>query len=464
MVNEPASTDQTTRTLSELPGPGLLDFLKIFFLDGVRDPIKILSRLQVDYGSVVRLRFPDFGGQVLLLSDPEMMEQVLLKQQKHFEKPDSAATKDVEEIMGQGLLTTDGEAWRRQHRVLMPHFQENSVDSMIPIAHEETERLLDRWTSSDFNQPFELFPEMKRVGLRFISRALFGYDMTTQEVREIRESIDTLRSVYRHRRTSLITFPLWVPTSRNQSAHDARDRLHELADRLINNYRDGSLETDTMLATIVEACYGGGEQKLYPEEVRAEIVTFIIAGYTTTAAAMGWMAYQLMNNPKKEKKLRDESEKAWAEHKPESIPNAIPYTRAAFDETLRIYPTAPWIARSSKKELTIDGLNLPAGTPVIMTPYLMHHNDEYHDQPGEFHPERFTGDTTPEPMTYIPFSVGAHQCIGREIALMEGPMIMSRIYSQGKLEPTPSTPNSATIHTAVNIEPEESIPVQFKPA
>jgi len=463
MVEKTTSPDEPTRNLSDLSGPGLLDFLKIFFLDGTRDPIKILSKLKSEYGSTVRLRFPDFGGEVLLVSDPEIMEQVLLKQQKHFEKPDSAATEDVEEIMGQGLLTTDGETWRRQHRVLMPHFQENSVESMIPIAHEETERLLDRWTAPDFKQPFDLFPEMKRVGLRFISRALFGYEMTEQQVREIRDSIDTLRSVYRHRRTSLFTVPFWLPTSRNRSAHRARDRLYDLADRMIADYRDGSLRTDTMLATMVEACYGEDEQKLYPEEVRAQIVTFIIAGYTTTAAAMGWMAYQLMKNPENEKKVRNESEAAWSENNLATIPDAISYTRAAFDETLRIYPTAPWIARSSKKDLTINGLDLPAGTPVVMTPYLMHHNAEYFEDPQDYRPERFLGNNSPDPLTYVPFSVGAHQCIGREIALMEGPMIMSRIYAEGRLASTISTPESATIHTAVNIEPEEDIPVRFVP-
>jgi cytochrome P450 len=457
-----AESTEELRAFSDLEGPNLYDFLKIFLYEGTRDPLKILTQLKRDYGSTVRVNVPDFGGEILLLSDPDLMEKVLLRRQKEFEKPDTAVSDDVETIMGEGLLTTDGKKWRRQHRLLIPHFQEPSVAEMVPFAVEETERLLDRWSSDSFNQPFSLFREMKRVGLRFISRALFSYQMSSEQTREIRESIDTLREIYRHRRTSLITLPLWVPTPKNRRVKDARDRLYRFADKLIGDRRSSDAEREDMLGSMVKACYEESEQQLTEDEMRAQIVTFIIAGYTTTAAAMGWMSYELMKQPGLTKKVQEESSEAWAGYSVETVLDSIPLTRAAFDETLRLYPTAPWIARSNKEEITLGDFRLPAGTPIVMTPYLMHHNDDFYDRPDEFRPERFLGEDSPGPLTYIPFSVGAHQCIGREIALMEGPLILSKIFSQGRFERIMATPESASIHTAVNLEPQEPVPVRFQ--
>lgn len=444
----------------EIDGPGLIGMLKLFLYEGKRDPLKIMSELKEQYGSVIRVNFPDFGGEALILSDPGAMQDVLLNKQKTFEKPDSPASRDVEEIMGNGLLTTTGDRWRRQHRILMPHFQDNAIDKMVPTVIEETDKLLSRWSSASFNHPFNLFREMKRIGLRFICRALFGYDMSNQEVKDVRGSIDTLRSAYRKRRSSLVTFPFWLPTPNNIRAKRARRVLNQFAEKLIAGRRDLNADKDDLLGTMLEACEGESDPGLSADEVRAEIVTFIIAGYTTTAAAMGWSVYELLRHPSQYERVRDEARTAVGEEDWPQL-NLIPYTQAVFDETLRVYPTAPWIARSSKEEVTVGDIRVPAETPIIMTPYLLHHDPDLYDDPEAFRPSRFLLNNPPDSMRYVPFSVGAHQCIGRELALMEGPLILAKIFSEGQIQRVPETPDRMDIHTAVNIEPDRQIPVKY---
>jgi cytochrome P450 len=256
---------------------------------------------------------------------------------------------------------------------------------------------------------------------------------------------------------------MWMRTPQNRRALNARGRLYEFADTLIEAKGPGSNGNGDMLDSMLEATRGDGDYEMTDEELRANIVTFIIAGYTTTASAMGWMAYELMRNRDEAETVREESVEVWEQKDPDEILDELEYTKAAFDETLRLYPTAPWIARSNHEELQLGDFTLPANTPVVMTPYLMHYNLEYYEEPEEFRPERFLRDDPPDHLTYVPFSVGAHQCIGREIALMEGPLILSKLFSECHFETTLATPQEATIHTAVNIEPEEDMFVLFEP-
>lgn len=451
---------RSTLDFTELEGPGLLEVLWLILNPSLdRDPLKLLGKLKEAYGSKFRVYFPDFGGEALVLSDPEAMEEILLKRQKEFKKPRTSVNADVEQIMGKGLLTTDGDPWRRQHRILMPHFQDNAVESMVPTIIEETERLLDRWSSPGFTRPFDLFSEMKRIGLRFIVRALFSYQLSPDEVRDIRGSIDTLRSAYRHRRTSLITTPFWFPSPNNRRAKQARNRLNCFASNLIARRRETTRSKKDLLDTMLEASDGNSKKGLNQEEIRANIVTFIIAGYTTTAAAMGWTVYELLNHPSQYERVREETRQI--DVNSDTVPGDLPYTQAAFNETLRLYPTAPWIARSSKEETTVCNLRLPPDTPIIMTPHLLHRNPDYYESPASFRPSRFLQDPAPDSPTYLPFSIGAHQCIGRQIALVEGPLILGKIFGSGQITRTPETPESVGIHTAVNIEPDRSIPVDF---
>lgn len=199
--------------------------LKLFLYDGLRDPLKLFLSLKQQYGDMVKITAPDLGGKAILLSDPKVMREVLIEKQNDFKKPKTPTTRDVKQIMGNGLVTSHGEGWRRQHRILMPHFQNKSVQKMVPVAIEEADRLINRWRNQFSKKNFNLLREMKDVTLRFITRALFDHDLSSEELTKIRQNIDILRSAYRKIRTSLISFPFWIPTPNNIRAKQAQKSL-----------------------------------------------------------------------------------------------------------------------------------------------------------------------------------------------------------------------------------------------
>ncbi len=444
------------------PGPSGWDWIKLLVRSRRQDPVELLHHLRERHGRLVKLYHPLLGGEFLLVNHPDHLRHILVENQNRYGSPDLRSTRDFKRVMGDGLVVSEGDLWLQQHRLIMPFFQPDHVTRYGSIVVEETRTLTERWKPTADPDDLDLLEEMKRLTLRIIGRSLFG---TTFEGHrdEIREAMTALRKGFHHRSRSLVTLPLWVPTPFHRKLHRAMDTLEAMAHRLIEERRGSEDEHEDLLSHLLLAEGDDGEP-LSDEQVRDEIINLMIAGHETTAAALAWGFILLERHPSVQAGLRDEARAVWGEEPvfSEGHFEELDRARRVFRETLRLYPTVPIFGRTPEEDDRLDGCTVEAGTTVVISPYVLHRDPGFWTDPEAFDPDRFT-DERDEPthrFAYLPFSAGAHRCTGRDFALMEGPLILSLIARDHRLR-LGRDPEAIRPHTAVNLEPSGSLPVEI---
>lgn len=446
-------------SLSDVPGPRWLDWVSFAYQSYGTDPSEVLLNLREKYGRFVRIYHPQLGGYALLVSDPNIIQKMLIDDQTKFGPPDIQPTRDFNKVMGDGLVASQGDWWRQQHRRLMPYFQKDQVMSYGEIFLDEIRSMIERWKREN-KQKINLLQEMKRVTLKIICRALFSVDVSGQ-VFEIRDAMTTLRRGFKERGGSIFTLPLWIPTQFHRSLWDAMETLNNFAYGIVQNRRNYDDQPDDMLGTLIEAEDDRTGQPLTDKQIRDEIVNFLIAGHETTAAAITWAWYLLNKNPEFHSKLHSESAEiaeSDLSFSPE-LTNTIGESIRVFKESLRLYPTVPMFSRAPTEDQTVNGHPLPAGTTCVISPYVIQRDPQYWTNPKQFDPDRFMEkrDEPTHRMAYLPFSYGAHQCTGMNLAKLEGPLILSLVSKEWNLTLSAEVDTPVKPDTAVNLEPDRDL-------
>jgi cytochrome P450 len=396
-----------------------------------------------------------------IINEPSAIRHVLLDNAKNYRKSE-LTRRLLEPGLGRGLLTSEGETWRRHRRIMAPAFDRRSMESYAPIITGVTNELLAGWDILPNSSEVDVGAVMMHTTLHIISRTMFSAN--SHEIVEVVErGVKQYQTTVRPHLLDLLGFPAWFTKlfSRRQRAVAAFDEFDSTVDRLINDRaREPNNKQKDLLARLVAARdveTGGG---MTAKEVRDEVVTIFMAGHETTAQALTWTWYLLSLHPSVEAKLLDELTTVLNGRTPqyEDIAN-LRYTRMVIEESMRLYPPAHTMAREPIAPDYILGHRIPAGALVLIVPWLIHRKASLWDQPHRFNPERFT--TEPPRFDYIPFGVGQRICIGAAFAMTEAVLILAMIAQRYRLRLKAGHPIEP--QGLITLRPRYGMPMTIEP-
>jgi cytochrome P450 len=416
--------------LKTAPGPKSL-FPPARILAFQKDPIAVFTNLKT-FGDVACLRL---ALRVFLISDPELIRQVFLPLNDKLNKGRALARARI--LLGEGLLTSEGETHTRQRRLIMPAFHRSRIALYAKVMVELAAKLADEWEEG---REFELRREMSRLTLEIAGRTMFGATMASDAA----AISDALNEVMLRFKLAILPGTMWmrhIPTPGNLRLKRAIKRLDEVVFRMIAERREHPEKRDDLLNMLLEAQDEENElKKMTDQQVRDEVMTLFIAGHESTANALSWAWILLDQNPEVLKKLKEELYQVLGSRlpSPEDYPR-LQYTERVFSEILRLYPPAWSVGRRALEDLELGGYWIPKGSILVMSPYLMQRDPRYWKDPEAFDPERFL----PEPkasrpqFSYFPFGAGPRACIGEGFAWMEGVLVLATLLQRWQLKPLP---------------------------
>jgi cytochrome P450 len=439
-VATPAKLTTEPETLggSLPPGPPLTRMPRV--LGGLRrDPLGTLASLTRRHGDVVRIRLALWDAYVIWR--PDHVKHVL--QDRHAiylkGKPDYRVLK---RILGEGLVTSDGEFWLRQRRLMQPAFHRHHIAKFAALMVERTRALLETWEeAARLGRPVDVPHEMRRLSLDVVTRALFGVNVQ-DHARAVGRAFGILSEALADHLYSPFFFLFLLPVLPTPANLRARAALRTL-DRIIRSIiarrraRTPSSDDDLLSVLLRARDEEGGGEGMDDRQIRDELMTLLLAGHETTAMALSWTWYLLDRHPKIGERCRSQIRDVLGDRDPivDDVPR-LDYVTRVFEEAMRLYPPAWIITRTATEADEIGGYRVPRGTIVIVSPYLTHRAPDVWPDPERFDPERFTAEQSEgrPRFAYFPFAGGPRQCIGSEFALTEATLVLATIARRYRLE------------------------------
>jgi cytochrome P450 len=387
-----------------------------------RDPLGYLAKSWRAHGDIVQ--FPVPRPPSYLVNEPGAVRRVLVDNARGYGKS-TIQYRALSLVTGEGLLTSDGEHWRRQRRLIQPAFHHQALRGLVQHVEDAATSMLQGWLNGPSAQVVDVDAAIMHAALDVVGRALFATDLSGDADQLTRATLQGLDVVIARARVP-ITPPSWIPTPGNRRLRSANSRLDAavramVRERVARGVGESDM-LDLLMAMRDEDGIGLSEQ-----EIRDQIVTFIVAGHETVASALTWSWALLAQDPQAQRRVQQEAD-ALADDRPLTMDDlqSLPFTRAVLDETLRLYPPAWLITRKAMAPDELAGRAIPRGALVIMSPSLLHRHPDIWRDPEAFRPERFlTGEVPRE--SFIPFGAGPRLCIGRDFSYVEGVHLLARM-------------------------------------
>ena len=385
------------------------------------DPIGFLMRCARDYGDIAHFRI---GSQELFfLNHPDSIKDVLVTHHRNFIK--SRALRRAKRLLGEGLLTSEGEFHQRQRRLVQPAFHRRRIATYASVMSAYSARLGDRWRHGE---KLDMAQAMMQLTLAIVGKTLFDADVEA-EADEIGAALTATMQLFRGAPTPFTDLLDRIPVlPANRRFRAARERLDATIYRLIEERRRSGEDRGDFLSMLIREVDTGPEGSgsgtgMTNEQLRDEALTIFLAGHETTANALTWTWYLLSQHPEVEKRLHAEVDAVLGERLPaiDDLPR-LAYTEMVLHESMRLYPPAWILAREALKPYPVAGYVVPAGAIVLMSQYVMHHDPGFFPDPFRFDPLRWTPEARAERprFSYFPLGGGPRQCIGESFAWMEG--------------------------------------------
>ena len=419
------------------PGPRGLPLLGCV-LPFRKDPLGYLVDAWTRYGDVVRLNLR--GKTVHLVTRPEHVEHVLVHRRRTYFK--GYGYDDQKLLLGEGLITSEGELWERQHRIMQPFFTPRGTTRFINAMVNAIRDMLARWEPlADSTRVIQVDKEMARLTGNIIVRILFSRDLN-DETSRIDEAFQYCVGFIDRRSADLIALPMFVPTPANRRFKQCLNAIHRYIDERIDE-RHGHPAEDDLLSVMMTARDEATDERMDRRQLRDELVTLFVAGYQTTMHALTWTWYLLDRH-------RDVAGRLWEEQR-SVLKGRLPtirtvhdlhYARMVFQEAMRLYPPIKVIVRETAAADEIDGYDIPAGSLVLVSPYITQRHPALWEHPETFDPERFTPEHTERRSryAYLPFSAGPRICLGGNFAMLEAALVLAMVIRQYRLQLVPGHP------------------------
>jgi cytochrome P450 len=397
-----------------------------------RDPLGFLTEAACRHGDVARCRF----GPVLahLVNHPDLIEQVLQHNWRNYDKQTRSVAK-IRATCGDSLLSSDGEAWLRQRRLIQPAFAPAALARHVPVMAAATAELLERWqAAARAAQAVNVVSEMARLTLLIAGQVLLGSDVRN-DVETVEHSLATILDDTWRRIESIVDPAVVSPVFHRAAYREAVAALDGIIGRLIGERRRNGAAGGDLLSALVRA-HDARDGALSDGELRDATLTLLLAGHETTANALAWSLWLIANDGEVAARLRQESRDVLGARLPESRDlDRLLFAAAAFSEAIRLYPSIWIMERRVKADDVIAGYRIPAGSTLLISPYVLHRTAEFWPEPDRFDPGRFARDHDGDrhPHTFIPFGLGPHHCIGRHLAQMVAQTVLTMVAGRFQL-------------------------------
>lgn len=408
---------------------------------GPRNPLSGLRFLRLEtslgylcdtfkrYGDVVRYRLGPWP--VFLIAHPEGIKYVLQDHHTNYVKSQDYLL--LKQLLGEGLVTSEGQLWLRQRRLIQPIFHRQRIADFGALMSKATLEMLDGWEAmAAEGRTFDVADEMSRLTLRIVGRALLSVDLSS-EADAIGRALRTANERFGHFDLGML-LP-WLPTRRNRIAHEASSTLRALVDEVIAARRRENRDCGDLLSMLLAARDEGG-QPMNDRQVRDEVLTLILAGHETTAMALSWTWYLLSQHPAVERKVERELRDVLSDRPPKAtdLPN-LHYTGMVIDESMRLYPPVWAVGRSPIEDDEICGYHVPKRSMIVLSQYVTHRHPAFWEDPDRFEPDRFSAENSQRRprYAYFPFAGGPRQCVGNLFALTEANLVLATIAQRYRL-------------------------------
>lgn len=401
-----------------------------------RDPLKFLMKVAKDYPDVAHFKL---GPQhTFLLSHPDHIQNVLVAHDWNFLK--GRGLQRAKKVLGKGLLTSEGNFHRRQRRLSQPAFHRQRIASYAQTMAEYARRRGEQWKAGETR---DMAQEMMSLTLAIVAKTLFDADVET-ESKEIGQALGEVLEMFSTFSSPLTEVLDKLPLPRNRRVRQAKMRLDETIYRIIEERRATSVDRGDLLSMLMMAQDtegdGGG---MSDEQLRDEVMTLFLAGHETTANALTWTWYLLSANPEVEAKLHAEIDSALQGELPTVDDVArLTYTEMVFTEAMRLYPPVWVMGRRAVSGYKVGKYYVPARSIILLSQYVIHHDERYYPEPEKFDPERWRPEAraTRPKYAYFPFGGGPRMCVGEQFAWMEGILLIATLAQKWKMRLVPGHP------------------------
>ncbi|MCB0203284.1 MAG: cytochrome P450 [Anaerolineae bacterium] len=392
-----------------------------------------------DYGDLAHMKF---GSQeMFLVVHPDAVRHVTVSNSANYDKLESYD--GVRELLlGDGLVASRGDLWRRQRRLMAPFFTPRAIEQYLPVFIADTQAMIDRWNGlSAEDQPIEMGDEMMLLTAAVILHTMFSTE-SSDDMLEMKAAVETMIRYTASGQQNPIKLPRWMPTPANRRYFKARELVHTYIDTLLTQRRampEDQWPDDLLSKMMLTRDVDTGEA-MSDSLLRDESITIFFAGHETTARTLTFMFYALSQNPQVERRMVDEITGVLGDRQPTADDlKRLPYTLQVVKETLRLYPAAPLYARDVVAEDEINGVSIPGGVRVMPFPYATHRHPDFWPDPERFDPDRWTpeAEAARNPYAFHPFAAGKRICLGNNFSLLESHVIAAMLVPRFQLRLAP---------------------------
>ena len=434
------------------PGPkGYPVFGSVFEPKG--DTITYLTKCTRQYGDIVFFRF--MGVPACFVNRPEYIESVLVTQSSNFVK--SKDYRAMRRVLGNGLLLSEGEFWRRQRKLIQPAFHQGRIAAYAEIMIGHAHQMLASWSDG---QTLDMHEAMMRLTLGIVAKTLFDADVS-HEAEDVDAALTVVMGKFLRQAGMALLLPTWVPLPTSQLLKRAVGRLDKVIYSIIEQRRATGQMSGDLLSVFLQAHDDEGVG-MTDRQLHDEIMTLFLAGHETTANVLSWTWYLLGQNPQVEEKLIEELRHVLAGRvpTPADLPRLI-YTDTVLREAMRLYPPVWVIGRRALAPFRLGEYELPANTNVLISQLIMHKDARYFSDPERFDPDRWSA-SNPQlaslpRFAYFPFGGGPRVCIGAGFAMMEAVLLLATIAQQFRIQVSPEL--KVKVQPTVTLRPKHGIPV-----
>lgn len=450
-----SNTPTETGNIFDLPHPkGSL--IAGHAADFGRDPLGFLTKCAQEYGEIIPLRFAN--NRALFVTNPKYIER-FLKERDLFVKPQ--LLKRLHDLLGQGLLTSEGETWFRQRRLAQPVFHQKRIGTYGEVMVDYAEKMLDSWKDGETR---EIQGEMMRLTFNIVMKILFSSNVTEEQAQSVTHAMSVAADWLMVARKALVPYLSdRFPSPLNIRYKNAMRQMDKHIYDIIQQRRTSGENPGDLLSMMMQAQDEDDGSRMSDKQLRDEIATLIFAGHETSANTLTWAWMLLSQNPEVLTKLQQELKEVLGGRLPTiaDLPS-LRYTNLVIKESMRLYPVVWNMFSETSAQCEIGGYHVPAGCTIIGSQWVMQRDPRFFEQPEVFNPDRWAGDLEKQlPRgAYVPFGDGPRICIGRSFALMEVVLLLAAIAQKFELNLVPD--QTIIPQPTITLQPKDGIKMVLK--
>ena len=421
-----------------------------------KDPLAGFLKHALTFGDIVRYRGLWITHQ---LSHPDHIQQVLQTNVANYRK--GRDYRILKLSLGEGLLTSDGALWQRQRKMTQPAFHSGQIAGFVRVMEKHALAMMQRWeTLAASGQSFDVLPDLMRLTLNIVSDALFSTNLES-DIAVIKETLDVGREYTVDRAWSVVRVPQQLPTRRNLHHRRSLANFHAILDRMVEERRKSPAQINDLLSMLMDARDEDGAP-MSAKQLRDEMATLLTAGHETTTLVLAWALFLIGSNPGVAERMSGEVGFLNGRAPGYEDLSRLRYTRNVAEETMRLYPPVWVLSRTAIGDDEMGGFKIPAGSEILIFPYVTHRHPKWWAEPDKFDPERFLPERTVGRLrgAYLPFGLGPRTCIGLNFAMTEILVVLALIMQRFRLELAMDSAKMK-LDASVTLRPKAGVPIRI---